>query len=486
MDREMSNARTKRSSVVTCIGRKAASIVLVAVVVFNVSACSDSVTAIGAIGGGVATKLLLNDLDDHATHIVQNAAAAGSLLSSKAARDVQLLIDATRQNLHDELDKQWDRLDSDKISLLREIDSKLSQIEDTGKDFGRLEDTVYLDTDSLVSKIPFAEKMPRIRKVEGSSQYYKSQGTYKIRITSNLFAPFGPEVQITVGDKPLAQVQSEPPYAAVLEMDVKTLEPYFKDFQLAYVPVTISTQIEQGSFFSKKKAKYAFTIPIELFPKYPASYQMDQAFEAEIVDPTAVAVAPGAFMTVPGCGDSGCNAYYNVCTNFPLGAQPIGTVNLVDTFSGWGGFGAVTYGPSQACQVYWQHSHNVARNVKIDVAYHPLKPEIQHRPIDLSPIVVGGQRPLCTPLNQDSKGVPLQSEAIVQKNDKSVACWIQFGVTYSADFDPAMKGYTLAVRAFNGENYAATESRADSGIDIKDTGLTSFKRATIKLKEPSW
>ena len=195
MDSKVSSARTKPISVATRKGRKIASILLAAVVVFNVGACSAPVTAIGAIGGGVATKLLLNDLDDHATHIVQNAAAAGSLLSSKAARDVQLLIDATRQNLHDELDKQWDRLDSDKISLLREIDSKLSQIEDTGKDFGRLEDTVYLDTDTLVSRIPFAEKMPRIRKVEGSSQYYKSQGTYKIRITSNLFAPFGPDVQ---------------------------------------------------------------------------------------------------------------------------------------------------------------------------------------------------------------------------------------------------------------------------------------------------
>jgi hypothetical protein len=213
---------------------------------------------------------------------------------------------------------------------------------------------------------------------------------------------------------------------------------------------------------------------------------MDQAFEAQVVDPSVVQIAQGAFMTIPGCGDSGCNAYYNVCTNFPFGAQPVGTVNLVDTFSGWGGFGAVAYGPSQACQAYWQHSHNVARNVKIDVAYHPLKPEIHHRPVDLSAIVVGGQKPLCTALNQDLKSMPLQRDIVGQAGDKSVACWVQFGVTYSAEFDPAMKGYTLAIRTFNGQNYAATESKTDSAIDIKDTAQTLFKRSTIKLKEPSW
>src|SRR5882724_5722181 len=84
------------------------------VLMLNLSACGAPVSGIGVIGGGIATKLLLQDMDDRATHVIQNAAAAGSLLSSKAARDVHLLIDAARQNLHDELDVQWDKLDREK------------------------------------------------------------------------------------------------------------------------------------------------------------------------------------------------------------------------------------------------------------------------------------------------------------------------------------------------------------------------------------
>ena len=87
--------------------------------VISLLSCGGAVSAIGVIGGGVATKLLLQDMDDRATHVVQNAAAAGSLVSSKAARDVQMLIDATRQNLHDELDVQWDKLDREKIDFLQ-------------------------------------------------------------------------------------------------------------------------------------------------------------------------------------------------------------------------------------------------------------------------------------------------------------------------------------------------------------------------------
>jgi hypothetical protein len=103
---------------------------------FNLSACGGGGSAIGMISGGVATKLLLQDMDDRATHVIQNAAASGSLVSSKAARDVQLLIDAARQSLHDELDIQWDKLDRKKIDFLRELNAEVNKIQDVGKQFG--------------------------------------------------------------------------------------------------------------------------------------------------------------------------------------------------------------------------------------------------------------------------------------------------------------------------------------------------------------
>ncbi len=63
-------------------------------------------------------------------------------------------------------------------------------------------------------------------------------------------------------------------------------------------------------------------------------------------------VAKGALLTVGGCGESGCNAYYNVCAAVPIGVAVTRTVNLYDSFSGWGGFGALTVLDGSVCHVY--------------------------------------------------------------------------------------------------------------------------------------
>ena len=468
-------------------GRKMAATFLALLLMIHLSSCSAPVAAIGVIGGGVATKFLLQDMDDRATHVVQNAAAAGSLVSSKAARDVQLLIDATRQNLHDELDTQWDKLDREKIDLLREINSQVDRIQDISGSFGNLEDTAYLDTDSLVSRLPFAEKMPRVRKVEGSSQYFKSDGNYEVKITSNVFVPFGPDTQVYVGGHQVA-VAEKPPYSAVLTIPNSLLA--FKEFQTSEIPLTIKTQIEQKSFFGSKKKAYEFTVPIELFAKNPAYYQMDESIDADVPDLTQLAVSKGALMTVPGCGDSGCNAYYNVCTPFPLGAVFTRTVNLYDSFSGWGGFGAVTVNQGVVCQVYWQHSHNVARNVSIDVEYHPLKKETHHNAIVLKPVVAGKSAdPLCTPGVDGTKPSPDQTVIPGAVGTSNTVCWLQFGKSYLAEFNPSSKGYTLAVHMFNGQNYAAIDGVTDKnhpGIEIQSLPNSDTHKAVFKILEPIW
>src|SRR5262249_41748062 len=156
----------------------------------------------------------------------------------------------------------------------------------------------YLDTDSFVSRIPFAEKMPRIRRVEGASQYFKTSGAYLVRITSNVFAPFGNDTQVYLGAKPLTVVP-KPPYSAELSIPNELLT--FRDFQMVGVPLTIKTNIERGSFFSKKKKEYSFVIPLQLFAKYPAYYQMDETVNADVVDSSQVSISKGSALTVPGC-----------------------------------------------------------------------------------------------------------------------------------------------------------------------------------------
>src|SRR6202041_3652376 len=67
-------------------------------------------------------------------------------------------------------------------------------------------------------------------------------------------------------------------------------------------------------------------------------------------------IQKGPLMTIPGCGNSGCNAYYNVCVDVPPGATPIAITNYYDSFIGWGGFGQTRKTPTGFCAVYWQHS----------------------------------------------------------------------------------------------------------------------------------
>jgi hypothetical protein len=456
------------------------------VLVVNLSSCGGAVSAIGVIGGGVATKFLLQDMDDRATHVIQNAAASGSLVSSKAARDVQLLIDAARQNLHNELDVQWDKLDREKIDFLRELNAEVDKIQDMGQQFGKLEDTVFLDTDTLASRLPFAQNIPRIRRIEGSSQYFKTDGDYKLLLTASLFAPFGPETKVLVGNE-VMQINQQPPYSAILTIPHDKLQ--FNDFQTVEIPLKITTQIEQKHFLSKNEKKsYEFTAYIELYPKYPAYYQMDESVNAMVVDNSRTEVSKGERTTIAGCGDSGCNAYYNICAPFPVGAQYIQTVNLYDSFSGWGGFGAVSVGVGNACQVYWQHSHNVARNVSIDVLYYPLKPEIQHTPVLLQPVIAGqSPGPLCTARADGIQPPPGQVVTPTAVGASKAVCWLQFGNTYLAEFNANNKGYKLAVHMFNGQNYAVIDGTTDKehpGIEVQTLPGDNPRKSTFKILEP--
>lgn len=446
--------------------------------------------AIGMVAAGVGAGKLLDSLEDRATHVLQNAAAAGSLVASKAARDVMLAIDAARQSLHGELDAQWDRLDAQKVSLLRELNAKTDQLEAVSGNFGKLGDQLFLDTDALLSRLPFVAEIPRVRRVQGASQYFRSEGEYRVTITANLFTPFGGAAALSVNGSPIKPewVHQQPPYDAVVALPVAVLNPLFRDYQLTYVPLDIQTTVSEKSLFRTRTHPATFRIQLELFPRYAASYRLDQAAEASVVDTAVTEIAKGERMTIPGCGDSGCNAYYNVCANFPVGAQAIGPVNQYDSFSGWGGFGEVSTSASQLCQRYWQHSHNVARNVSIDVAYHPLKKEIQHSLVELKPIVVDPSGAgTCPAQPRSPSDQPIVASMVTQQvggAESDKVCWLQLGFTYTAEYSPSMKGYTLAIRTFNGQNFAATENSADAAIEIHDTKTAEFQRSTIKVRSP--
>ncbi len=69
----------------------------------------------------------------------------------------------------------------------------------------------------------------------------------------------------------------------------------------------------------------------------------------------------------------------------PKGTVPIAITNYFDSFVGWGGFGNPQKTATGFCATYWQHSHNVARNVSFDVIYQPANTGQVHPPVTQTP-----------------------------------------------------------------------------------------------------
>jgi hypothetical protein len=123
------------------------------------------------VAAGVTTGVALDKADEVGTHLIQQAGQTASLTSSKVARDLQLLNDNARWQLHDEMNVQWDKLDSQKLSVLTEIDKYIVQLNAGMERGGAIEENAYLDIDDVVSKLPFSKKEPILRTIKGATLY---------------------------------------------------------------------------------------------------------------------------------------------------------------------------------------------------------------------------------------------------------------------------------------------------------------------------
>lgn len=81
-----------------------------------------------------------------------------------------------------------------------------------------------------------------------------------------------------------------------------------------------------------------------------------------------------AQLTIPGCGESGCNAQYQVCGSAPENTKTNGNVrNYTDSFgNAWGDWvGPPVITATQVCRVFNQHSHNITRTVSFQFEVVP-------------------------------------------------------------------------------------------------------------------
>lgn len=499
--------------------------VLVVVVVLALWNCTAGPTApLTVAASGVAASKVLDTLAEKATQIVQQAAAAGSLLSTKAARDLELEVVAARQQLHDELNQNWDRLDQEKVAGLRGLDTAMESLSANIQKVGNITDDLSLDVDQKLAAIPFLKNVKTIRRVEGASQYFRTEGLYVVRVKGNLFDQLTAAPVVTVDGTTLepTSVLLKPPYDLVLNIKAEMINRKFKDRTLSYLPIVIRQQVANRPYsFQVWKDQYRnaeYTFKLELFPQYPAAYLLTEWDEEPIVDASRTETAAARFMYVPGCGNSGCNAYYNVCTDVPAGGKPLEAVDFRDSFSGWGGFGAPWITSTGMCSQYWQHSHNVGRNVGFSVRYNPLGSHIIPHPLALVALSSDQKDALKT---QDAAQTPtslLGLNVFLSVVSSQVADLVgvrpqaptslrivpitapsatpgtmlvvdhggvRLGRTYSARFSPNMKSFDLVFRTFTGEELVVTPAKSSKLVDASPLELdNSFKRMTVSLKTP--
>jgi len=204
---------------------------------------------VGIVAAGVTTGIFLDKLTEKANNIVQNAGAVGSLLASKAARDIQLEIMAARIQLHDELNQNWDRLDAEKVSVLTQINSSLDQVtQDIGK-VSEMQDDLVLDVDSTLNRVPFLKDVKTIRRIWGASQYYRPNGIYVVTIHGNIFDSGAGAPDVNIGGRQLSNAPIvSPPYDVKLEIPANLLNDRFQDRKMTHIPVTLKQRVSNRNY----------------------------------------------------------------------------------------------------------------------------------------------------------------------------------------------------------------------------------------------
>ena len=145
---------------------------------FAASCGPDPVTSGLAIGGaGLVTGKVLDKMSDKVSAAIGQAASAGSLTADAAARNLLLQLQAAKASLAGDLDKQWDRMDSQKVSLLRVLDTSVLKLDETKADARTLEQMATLDISDILDKMPFINKNYAITRIEGATQWFRARGS---------------------------------------------------------------------------------------------------------------------------------------------------------------------------------------------------------------------------------------------------------------------------------------------------------------------
>ncbi|NRF65527.1 hypothetical protein HLB44_00885 [Aquincola sp. S2] len=394
---------------------------------------------------GFPTSFVLDQFAARSAFFDAKATGGSSLVASKAVRELQLMITNVRTELRGVADDRWDKLSAERQSLLRALDRQLLALPDPAADRGRIEAPVALDVDKALKALPFDAATPVLRRIDGATQYYRTDGSYRLTITTNLPAAGAQGYAVTLAGQPAppAWLAVQPPDRLTLTIPAAALANNFADRALTHLPLELTALMPAGSwkFWQSNTAQVRYPISLALFPRKPLSYTLKEAATATAVDATRTLLTQSTPQAIPGCGHAGCERDHSVCREVPAGAKPLETINYTDSVgpgadgSGW--TGAVMPAPNGFCAFYKQKSPATERRVGFDIRYNPVaaEPALTERKLK--------------PLQPDKPGDP-----------PADADALEIARAYAAELSPGMLSYTLVLTAFTGQTFAAGSAGA--------------------------
>lgn len=420
---------------------------------------------------GLTAGFVLDKLEDKVNAVISHAMESGSMVSSKAARDLQMTIQSARIELHDELDDQWDNLNSKQVDLLRELDTRASGVENIVGGVQNVEDTVFLDTSSILDKLNLSDNTPAIRRVDGATLIAPivDETSYPVTIRGNFFSDKLPIIRVDGKNLDPSLVSFVPPYSARIVIPSRLLESHFQDARLSKVPVQINTSYRKKRWLGlwQETAKATLSLDLQLMPRYPLTYRVTELYTDTELDKSTEKLQLGAIFSVPGTGKSGRWQGYRACTDTPPGSQPIRvqsqiTAGLAD--GGWWRWGPKELTPNGGCSSFENQVHDRDRQVRVDVFYYPLVDVTRRRELALRDIALPNEQAGCGPTCPAGK--------------------MQYGRSYVADFSSKMTDYEITVVSFWGKQFVLTRAANAEGIKTAANFGQNSKRLIIEPLPP--
>jgi hypothetical protein len=421
---------------------------------------------------GFPTAFVLDQFNAKAAFIAGKAIGEGSLPATKHVRELQLMIANARAELRGDADDPWDKLAAPKQSILRALDRQLLAAPDPAADRGRIENPVVLDVAPQLAKLPFDKATPVVRRVDGATQLWRADGSYRVLVGTNLPAAGATTYALNVAGQPAPPgwLQVQPPDKLLLTIPASALAPTLAERTLNHVPLEVTALMPKGTwkFWTSPTEPLRFPIALEVFPRKPFAYALKEAAEGFVVDEKKTLIVKGKTLAVPGCGAPGCERDHMLCNDAPAGSKPVEPAFFTDSAAadpagGW--TGAVNPTPSGFCAIYKQRSPTVARTIGFDVRYHPGLGERKTT-----------ERKLKHVRSEPGKE-PAEADALA------------FDTDYQGEVSAAAGTWELVLTAFNKQVYRASSSQAPTTPMLKLAPVErsgDVLRLKLSLQPPAW